>query len=151
MVNENATKLWINGYIVLGKSTRIPVEEVSIELSRDLKEHYDSGVNTPAALIPGQEKISFKIKKIFSNTTTMKMYLNRCSFTMVLFNTSANPDANAQGTSICRLSGCIFDKNSLGTLGKGEPVSEDLSGKALNITFDVDEIASMMNASCTNI
>ena len=69
MANEDATKIWTNGYIVLGTSTRIPVQEVSIDLSRDLKEHYNSGVSKPSALVPGQEKIEFKIKRIFSNTT----------------------------------------------------------------------------------
>ena len=42
MADENATRLWTNGYIVLGKSTRIPVQEVSIDLSRDFTlERYD--------------------------------------------------------------------------------------------------------------
>ena len=36
MVNENSTRIWTNGYIVLGASTRIPVQEVSVDLSRDL-------------------------------------------------------------------------------------------------------------------
>ena len=68
MANEDATRLFTNGYIIIGKNTRIEVEEASIDLSRDLKEHYNSGSNTPSTLIPGQEKISFKIKRIFSNT-----------------------------------------------------------------------------------
>ena len=86
MVNENSTRIWTNGYIVLGASTRIPVQEVSVDLSRDLKEHYNSGVSQPSALVPGQEKIEFKIKRIFSSTTMMKIYLNRCQFNMILFN-----------------------------------------------------------------
>ena len=88
MANEDATRLWTNGYIIIGKNTRIEVEEVSVDLSRDLKEHYNSGSNTPAMLIPGQEKIDFKIKRIFSNTTLTQVYLKRCSFSMVLFNNS---------------------------------------------------------------
>ena len=40
MANEDSTRLWLNGYLLLGKKTRIEVEEVSIDLSRDLKEHY---------------------------------------------------------------------------------------------------------------
>lgn len=148
MANENATRLWTNGYIIIGKNTRIEVEEVSIDLSRDLKEHYNSGSNTPAMLIPGQEKIDFKIKRIFSNTTLTQVYLKRCSFSMILFNNSSDPGTNTTGEEICALSGCMFSKDTLGTLGKGEAVTEDFSGKALDITFNVKEIAPMINPTC---
>lgn len=148
MANEDATKLWTNGYIVLGKNTRIEVEEVSVDLSRDLKEHYNSGSNTPSTLIPGQEKIEFKIKRIFSNTTMMKIYQKRCSFNLILFNNSSDPGVGTTGEEICALSGCMLSKNSLGTLGKGEAVQEDISGKALDITFKVDEISPMINPTC---
>ncbi len=148
MADENATRIWTNGYIIIGKSTRIEVEEVSVDLSRDLKEHYNSGSNTPAMLIPGQEKIDFKIKRVFSNTTLTQVYLKRCSFTMVLFNNSSDPGINTTGEEICALNGCMFSKDTLGTLGKGEAVTEDLSGKALSITFNTNEIAPMVNPTC---
>lgn len=148
MANEDATRLWTNGYIIIGKNTRIEVEEVSVDLSRDLKEHYNSGSNTPAMLIPGQEKIDFKIKRIFSNTTLTQVYLKRCSFSMVLFNNSSDPGINTTGEEVCSLTGCMFSKDSLGTLGKGEAVTEDLSGKALEITFNANEIAPMINPTC---
>lgn len=151
MANENATRIWVNGYIVLGKNTRIPVQEVSVDLSRDLKEHYNSGVSSPAALIPGNEKIEFKIKRIFSNTTMMKIYQKRCQFNMVLFNNSADPGENTTGEQVCSLTGCMLSKNSLGTLGKGDPVQEDISGKALDITWNIDEIAEMLNPSCEQL
>ena len=151
MANEDATKIWVNGYIVVGKSTRIPVQEVSVDLSRDLKEHYNSGVTTPSALVPGQEKIEFKIKRIFSNTTMMKIYQKRCSFNMILFNNSSDPGENSTGEQVCALSGCMLSKNSLGSLGKGDPVTEDISGKALDITFNIDEISPMINPTCTNL
>lgn len=148
MANEDFNRLWVNGYIVLGAHTRINVEEVSIDLSRDLKEHYHSGVSKPAALVPGQEKISFKIKRIFSNTTLVKIYLNRCYFNMVLFNNSSDPGENTQGEQVCALTNCMLDKDSLGSLGKGDPVSEDVSGKALDITFNIDEISPLVNPTC---
>lgn len=151
MANEDFNRLWVNGYIVLGTHTRINVEEVSVDLSRDLKEHYHSGVSKPAALVPGQEKIEFKIKRIFSNTTMVKIYLNRCYFNMVLFNNSSDPGENTQGEQVCALTGCILQKDSLGSLGKGDPVTEDVSGKALDITFNIDEIAPLVNPSCDSL
>ena len=151
MANEDFNRLWVNGYIVLGAHTRINVEEVSVDLSRDLKEHYHSGVSKPAALVPGQEKIEFKIKRIFSNTTMVKIYLNRCYFNMVLFNNSSDPDENTQGEQVCALTGCILQKDSLGSLGKGDPVTEDVSGKALDITFNIDQIAPLLNPSCDSL
>ena len=151
MANEDFNRLWVNGYIVLGAHTRINVEEVSVDLSRDLKEHYHSGVSKPAALVPGQEKIEFKIKRIFSNTTMVKIYLNRCYFNMVLFNNSSDPGENTQGEQVCALTGCILQKDSLGSLGKGDPVTEDVSGKALDITFNIDEIAPLVNPACENL
>ena len=110
MVNEDSMRLWTNGYIVLGANTRVSVQEVSIDLSRDLKEHYNSGVNTPSALVPGQEKIDFKIKRIFSSTVMMKIYQKRCYFNMVLFNNSSDPGENTQGEQVCALTGCILSK-----------------------------------------
>jgi len=151
MANEDFNRLWVNGYIVLGAHTRINVEEVSVDLSRDLKEHYHSGVSKPAALVPGQEKIEFKIKRIFSNTTMVKIYLNRCYFNMVLFNNSSDPGENTQGEQVCALTGCILQKDSLGSLGKGDPVTEDVSGKALDITFNIDEISPLLNPSCDSL
>lgn len=151
MASDDANRLWVNGYIILGKNTRIPVQEVSVDLSRDLKEQYNSGVTTPSALVPGQEKIEFKIKRIFSNTTMMKIYLKRCYFNMVLFNNSSDPGENTQGEQVCALEHCILSKNSLSGLGKGDPVTEDISGKALNITFNIDEIAPLLNPACENL
>lgn len=148
MANENSTRLWVNGYILLGKKTRIEVEEVSVDLSRDLKEHYNSGVSKPNALIPGQEKIDFKIKRIFSDTTLAKIYEKRCSFSMILFNNSADPGNNTTGEQVCALSGCMLSKESLSGLGKGDAVTEDVDGKALDITWNISEIAKMINPAC---
>jgi hypothetical protein len=151
MANEDSTRLWVNGYIVLGKKTRMEVEEVSVDLSRDLKEHYTSGVSKPNALIPGQEKIDFKIKRVLSNTTLAKIYEKRCSFDMILFNNSSDPGNNTTGEQVCALSGCMLSKDSIGTLGKGEAVTEDVSGKALDITWNLTEIAKMVNPACESL
>ena len=70
---------------------------------------------------------------------------------MVLFNNSSDPGTNTTGEEVCALSGCMLSKNSLGTLGKGEGVREDISGKALDITFKIDEIAPMINQACTQL
>lgn len=148
MANEDSTRLWLNGYLLLGSKTRIEVEEVSIDLSRDLKEHYTSGVSKPNALIPGQEKIDFKIKRVFSDVTLAKIYEKRCSFSMILFNNSSDPGNNTTGEQVCALTGCMLSKDSLGTLGKGEAVTEDLSGKALDITWNITQIAKMVNPAC---
>jgi len=63
MVNEDSNRLWVNGYIILGTKTRIPIQEVSIDLTRDTKRQYNAGVNKPGSLIPGQERIEFKVKR----------------------------------------------------------------------------------------
>ena len=151
MADDKATRLWLNGYILLGQKTRIEVEEVSVDLSRDLKEHYNSGVSKPAALIPGNEKIDFKIKRIFSDVTLAKIYEKRCSFSMVLFNNSSDPGLNTTGEQVCALSGCMLSKDSLGPLGKGEAVMEDVAGKALDITWNITEIAKMINPACSDL
>lgn len=151
MASQDATKIFTNGYIVLGKNTRIPIQEISIDLSRDLKEQYNSGVSKPAVLVPGQEKIEFKIKRIFSNTTIFKIYEKRCSFNLVLFNNSSDPSENSTGEKVCSLIGCMLSKDSISGLGKGDPMAEDISGKAIDITFDIDEISPMINPTCNNL
>ena len=70
---------------------------------------------------------------------------------MVLFNNTMDPGNNTTGQQVCALTGCLLEKNSLGTLGKGDPVEEDVSGKALDITFNITEIASFVNTTCTNL
>ena len=151
MANDKATQLWLNGYILLGQKTRIEVEEVSVDLSRDLKEHYNSGVSKPAALIPGNEKIDFKVKRIFSDVTLAKIYEKRWSFSMILFNNSSDPGINTTGEQVCALSGCMLSKDSIGPLGKGEAVMEDVAGKALDITWNITEIAKMINPACSDL
>ena len=151
MANQNATKLWVHGYILLGKKTRIEVEEVSVDLSKDLKEHYDAGTADPNALIPGQRKYDFKIKRIFSDTTLAKIWDKNCSFSMILFNNSADPGANTTGEQICVLNDCMLSKVSLSGLGKGDAVTEDVDGKALSITWNVKEIAKMINPACQDL
>ena len=81
----------------------------------------------------------------------MKIYLKRCQFNMVLFNNSSDPGENSTGEKVCSLTGCILSKNGLGTLGKGEAVQEDIKGKALDITFNIDEIAPLLNETCKNL
>ena len=81
----------------------------------------------------------------------MNIYLKRCQFNMVLFNNTMDPGNNTTGQQVCALTGCLLEKNSLGTLGKGDPVEEDVSGKALDITFNITEIASFVNTTCTNL
>ena len=150
-MDENATRLWLNGYILIGTSTRIPVQEVSVDLSRDLKEYYSAGSPDASALIPGQNKIEFSIKRVFNNTVMAQIYLKRCSFQMILYNNSSEPTELSSGEAVCTLSGCMLSKDSIGTLGNGEAVTEDISGSALSITFNIEEIAQMINPLCENL
>ena len=151
MVNDDSNRLWVNGYIVLGAKTRIPVQEISIDLTRDTKRQYNAGVNKPGSLVPGQERIEFKIKRIFSNTVIVKLYEKRCYFNMVLFNNSSDPGENTQGERVCALINCLLSKVSLAGLGRGDAVTEDVSGEALDITWDIDQIAPLLNPACENL
>ena len=151
MVSEDANRLWVNGYVVLGAKTRIPIQEVSVDLTRDTKRQYNSGVNKPSSLTPGQERIEFKIKRIFSNTVIVKLYEKRCYFNMVLFNNSSDPGENTQGEKVCALLNCLLTKVSISGLGKGDAVTEDVSGEALDITWDITDIAPLLNPACENL
>ena len=130
---EDSNRLWVNGYIILGTKTRIPIQEVSIDLTRDTKRQYNAGVNKPGSLIPGQERIEFKIKRIFSNTVIVKLYEKRCYFNMVLFNNSSDPGENTQGEKVCALINCLLTKVSISGLGKGDAVTEEDSLRAMRI------------------
>ena len=83
-MDENATRLWLNGYILIGTSTRIPVQEVSVDLSRDLKEYYSAGSPDASALIPGQNKIEFSIKTRSSTPFKRTVFF---SFVFITFST----------------------------------------------------------------
>jgi len=151
MANEKATQMWVHGYILIGKKTRIEVKEVSVDLSKDLKEDYGAGNADPNVLIPGNRKYDFKIKRIFSDTTLAKIWDKNCSFPMILFNNSSDPGSNTTGEQICVLNDCMLSKVSLSGLGRGEAVTEDVDGKALSITWNIKEIAKMINPACDAI
>ena len=73
-----------------------------------------------------------------------QIYLKRCSFQMILYNNSSEPTELSSGEAVCTLSGCMLSKDSIGTLGNGEAV-------ALSITFNIEEIAQMINPLCENL
>lgn len=151
MADTNANRGVLNGYILLGKSTRINVEEVSFNLSRDLTRRYNTGVVQPAAIIPGQEKIEFTIKRVFSDATINKIYKARCSFSMVLFNNSNNPGANTSGDKVLSVTGCILGQDNIGPLNGSDFMTEDVSGEALDIVIEDKLIAEIVNPTCVNL
>ena len=85
-MDENATRLWLNGYILIGTSTRIPVQEVSVDLSRDLKEYYSAGSPDASALIPGQNKIEFSIKRVNNSyiSFSLTIYMTYPSYNIIV-------------------------------------------------------------------
>ena len=148
---ENAMQGVLNGYIVLGKNTRIQVEEVQINLSRDLTRRYNTGIVQAAGIVPGQERIEFTIKRVFSNATLHRIYKARCMFSMVLFNNSTNPGLSTDGDKILTLTGCILGSDNIGPLNGSDFMTEDVSGEALDILVEDKEVAEIVNSTCTNL
>lgn len=151
MADDTATRGILNGYIVLGRDKRIMVEEVSVNLTRDLTEKYNAGVRTPSALVPGQEKIDFTIKRVYRDPTFTKLYEKACEFPMALFNNSTNPGANTSGDKIFALTRCVLSQDNIGPLNGQDFMMEDIQGKALGITFEDKEIAAILNPACDTV
>lgn len=140
------TRLWINGYLVLGRGYMVEMQDCTVNQTRDLKEDYGAGSTKANILIPGQEKIDFTIKRVFSEITMQEVYRNKCMFDMLLFNNSNNPGGT--GESVCVVKGCVLSQNNLGGFASGETVTEDIQGKALDIEWNVKEIESYVQKNC---
>jgi len=141
----------LNGYIIIGLCRRVNIEELTLNLSRDLTRRYDTGVVTPSAIIPGQERIEWSIKRAFASDVLFQLYKKRCLFPITIMNNTRNPGSSDGAQTLFVLKDCIMGNDNFGPLNGQDFMTEDVSGEALDVILDAAEIAEILNPSCGTI
>lgn len=136
------TRFFETGYIIINKKA-FDVEEISINLSRDLNPYHVASQRDPIDQRPGRTKIDFSFKRAFGDKVFLSMFTQNCTFTLTLMNNDAE---TAQ--KVVMLTGCRLSQDNIGPVNGGDIVSEDLQGSASGIEFDCDVIASKLTEEC---
>ena len=140
------TQFFETGYIVLqaGSTSKIlDVEEVSINLSRDLNPYHVASQRDPIDQRPGRTKIDFSFKRAFGDKVLLSMFMRNCKFDLALHN---NDDP--EHPQVILLTGCRLSQDNIGPVNGGDIVSEDLQGSASGIEFDCNKIVSALQDYC---
>lgn len=137
-VNDvQGTRFFETGYIQVGEKF-FDVEEISINLSRDLNPYHVASQREPISQRPGRTKIDFSMKRAFGDKLFLSMFYYGALFDLLLFN--ADSDDGKQ--EVVHLTNCRLSQDNIGPVNGGDIVSEDLQGSASGILFDCEKIQS---------
>ena len=136
------TRFFETGYILIGDKT-FDVEEISVNLSRDLNPYHVASQRDPIDQRPGRTKIDFSFKRAFGDKVFLSMFVRNCTFDLTLMNNNT-----PGGQRVVMLTGCRLSQDNIGPVNGGDVVSEDLQGSASGIVFDCDVIASKLKNNC---
>jgi len=139
------TRFFETGYILInGKA--FDVEEISINLSRDLNPYHVASQRDPIDQRPGRTKIDFSFKRAFGDKIFLSMFMQNCHFRLALHNND-DPDH----PQVVLLTGCRLSQDNIGPVNGGDIVSEDLQGSASGIEFDCNVIKSALTEECDGV
>ena len=130
-----STHFFETGYIQVGDKF-FDVEEISINLSRDLNPYHVASQRDPISQRPGRTKIDFSMKRAFGDKLFLSMFYYGALFDLILF----NADSDDQKQKVITLTNCRLSQDNIGPVNGGDIVSEDLQGSASGILFDCETI-----------
>lgn len=136
------THFFETGYIIINKK-RFDVEEISVNLSRDLNPYHVASQRDPIDQRPGRTKIDFSFKRAFGDKIFLSMFMQNCTFKLILVNNDADV-----AQEVLMLTGCRLSQDNIGPVNGGDIVSEDLQGSASGIEFNCDVIISKLTTEC---
>ena len=153
MVSAKGSSAEINffetGYILIN-DTRFDVEEISINMSRDMNPYHVAAQRDPVDQRPGRNKIDFSFKRAFGDAVFLKIYQNSCNFEFVLINNdAANVDGTGEAQKVVMLEGCRISQNNIGPVNGGDVVSEDIQGSATGMVIEMDKITTRLAKRCS--
>ena len=141
-VADAETRFFETGYIIINDKA-LDVEEISVNLSRDLNPYHVASQRDPIDQRPGRTKIDFSFKRAFGDRLFLQMFKDNCTFDLTLVNNDA-PD----GQRVLMLTGCRLSQDNIGPVNGGDIVSEDLQGSASGITLEACKIESKLMQRC---
>lgn len=121
---DRETRFFETGYIIIG-NTALDVEEISVNMSRDLNPYHVASQRDPIDQRPGRNKIDFSLKRAFGDKIFISLYQHNCTFEILLKSNDVEG-----GQDIFKLSGCRLSQDNIGPINGGDIVSEDIQGSA---------------------
>jgi hypothetical protein len=131
---------------------QIYLEEITLNVTRDLAEYYTTDSFDAKEIRPGRKKIDFTIRKAKdmsgAGQTFLDLFLHTQPFQMTLYAMNmANEECNPR--PVAALQGCRLSKNQLGNFDGSKPVQEDIEGKAQKVIY-YDKDNNIHEASICN-
>ncbi|SRR5690606_296358 len=116
----------------------IYLEEITVNVTRELNEYYTTDSFEPKDIRPGRQKIDFTIRKAkdLSRTGSLLMcwFANTKKFNMTLYALNVNQE-KCKPRKVAELYGCRLSRNQIGNFDASKPVQEDIEGKASRIVY----------------
>ena len=101
------TKFFETGYILIGDKA-LDVEEISVNMSRDLNPYHVASQRDPIDQRPGRTKIDFSLKRAFGDKMFISLFQHNCTFEILL----KNADVDG-GQDVFKLSGCRLSQDNI--------------------------------------
>lgn len=137
MVQENDLRLFELGQITFN-GKQIYLEEITVNVTRDLAEYYTTDSFDAKEIRPGRKKIDFTIRKAKDlskdGAYLMDWFLHTQPFQMTLYAMNMGEE-ECTPRPVCALEGCRLSKNQIGNFDGSKPVQEDIEGKAQKIVY----------------
>ena len=137
------TKFFETGYIILNE-TALDVEEISVNMSRDLNPYHVASQRDPIDQRPGRTKIDFSLKRAFGDKMFISLFQHNCVFKILL----KNADVEG-GQEVFQLTGCRLSQDNIGPINGGDIVSEDIQGSATNFEMLTKCIQMKEHGNCS--
>jgi hypothetical protein len=138
MVQDEQLEIFELGKVVFDNNEEIWLEEITVNVTRDLSEYYTTDSFDAKEIRPGRKKIDFTIRKAKdlskSGLTLTRWFASTKSFQMSLYALNVKDDL-CNAVQVAELQGCRLSKSQIGNFDASKPVQEDLEGKAKHITW----------------
>lgn len=150
MVQDNTPRIFELGQINFN-GKQIYLEEITLNVTRDLSEYYTTDSFDAKAVRPGRKKIDFTIRKAKDMTKTgtylLKWFASTTPFKMDVYALNVE-DEMCIPRRVATLDGCRLSKNQIGNFDATKPVQEDIDGKAYRITWYDENGAPISSPVC---
>lgn len=114
------------------------LEEITVNVTRDLSEYYTTDSFDAKQIRPGRKKIDFTIRKAKDmsreGSSLTRWFAGTTKFNINLYALNVDEEV-CSPRLVALLEGCRLSKSQLGNFDASKPVQEDLEGKAHHITW----------------
>jgi len=138
MAQEDQLQIFELGRIVFDNNKEIGLEEITVNVTRDLSEYYTTDSFDAKMIRPGRKKIDFTIRKArdLSDTGMLltRWFASTRAFNITLYALNVGEEM-CKPRKVATLEGCRLSKSQIGNFDGSKPVQEDIEGKAYRITW----------------